>query len=202
MSTKVYGESATSKTIVYERYKRFREDRNKNVEDDERPRTRQFINNTRKRGKSERNGYEHVRRIGAVTDDHVGHINWLVSRNCSGRFWVRNAVAAKFVRKLSNREQKRRRMEVARESTKRSQQRRGITETRAYGYETVARSSQWKALWIAQKARQMRWNVKDTVFVYENKFVRPVSDLGNVGFAYNGFSLPERNTVMIRTCLK
>ena len=94
MLTKAYGESAMSKTRVYEWYKRFQDGR-EDVEDDEK--VKEMVINDRR-----------------ITDDvgiSIGSCHEIFS-NVLGM----KRAAAKFVPKLLNFEEKQRRMEVAQES--------------------------------------------------------------------------------------
>ncbi|XP_033610182.1 uncharacterized protein LOC111871520 isoform X2 [Cryptotermes secundus] len=151
MLTKAYGESVMSKTRVYEWYKRFQDGR-EDVADDERP-GRPSTSTTDENVEKVKAMIMNDRRITIreVADDvgiSIGSCHEIFS-NVLGM----KRVAAKFVPKLLNFEQKQRRMEVAQESLKEVNDdaellKRVITgdETWVYGYdvETKAQSSQWK----------------------------------------------------------
>ena len=114
MLTKAYGESAMSKTRVYERYKRF-QDGHEDVEDDERP-GRSSTSTTDGNVEKVEEMVMNDRRITIreVADDvgiSIGSFHEIVSN-----VLVMKRVAEKFVPKLLNFEQKQRRMEVAQES--------------------------------------------------------------------------------------
>ena len=114
MLTKAYGESAMSKTRVSEWYKCFQDGR-EDVEDDERPR-RPSTSTTDENVEKVKEIVMNDRRITIreVTDD-VG----ISIGSCHEIFWNvlgMKRVAAKFVPKLLNFEQKQRRMEGAQES--------------------------------------------------------------------------------------
>ena len=114
MLTKAYGESAMSKTRVYEWYKRFQDGR-EDVEDDERP-GRPSTSTTDENVEKVKEMVMNDRRITIreVADDvgiSIGSCHEIFS-NVLGM----KRVAAKFVPKLLNFEQKQRRMEVAQES--------------------------------------------------------------------------------------
>ena len=111
---KAYGESAMSKTRVYEWYKRFQDGR-EDVEDDERP-GRPSTSTTDKTVEKVKEMVMNDRRITIreVADDvgiSIGSCHEIFS-NVLGM----KRVAVKFVPKLLNFEQKQRRMEVAEES--------------------------------------------------------------------------------------
>ena len=114
MLTKDHGESAMSKTRVYEWYKRFQVGR-EDVEDDERPgrlSTSTIDENVEKMKKMVMNDRRII--IREVADEvgiSIGSCHEIFS-NVLGM----KRVAAKFVPKLLNFEQKQRRMEVAQES--------------------------------------------------------------------------------------
>ena len=114
MLTKAYGESAMSKTRVYEWYKRFQDGR-EDVEDDERsgrPSTSTTDENVEKVKEMVMND----RRITIrEVDDDVGISIGSCHEIFPNVLGMRH-VAAKFVPKLLNFEQKQRRMEVAQES--------------------------------------------------------------------------------------
>ena len=114
MLTKVYGESAMSKTRVYEWHECFQDSR-EDVEDDERP-GRPSISTTDENMKKIKEMVMNDRRITIreVADDvgmSIGSCHEIFS-NVLGM----KRVAAKFVPKLLNFEQKQRQMEVAQES--------------------------------------------------------------------------------------
>ncbi|PNF20350.1 Mariner Mos1 transposase [Cryptotermes secundus] len=177
MLTKAYGESVMSKTRVYEWYKRFQDGR-EDVADDERP-GRPSTSTTDENVEKVKAMIMNDRRITIreVADDvgiSIGSCHEIFS-NVLGM----KRVAAKFVPKLLNFEQKQRRMEVAQESLKEVNDdaellKRVITgdETWVYGYdvETKAQSSQWKHPGSPRpkKARQVRSNVKVMLTVFFN----------------------------------
>ena len=114
MLTKAYGESAMSKTRVYGWYKRFQDGR-EDVEDDERP-GRPSTSTTDENVEEVKEMVINDRRITIreVTNDvgmSIGSCHEIFS-NVLGM----KRVAAKFVPKLLNFEQKQRRMEVAQQS--------------------------------------------------------------------------------------
>ena len=113
MLSKAYGESAMSKTRIYEWYKRFQDSR-KDVEDDERPgrpSTSTNDENVEKVKEMVMNDRQMTIREVADVGISIGSCHEIYS-NVSGM----KRVAAKFVPKLLNFEQKQRRMEVAQES--------------------------------------------------------------------------------------
>ena len=114
MLTKDYGESAMSKTSVYEWYKRFQDGR-EDVEDDERPGRPSTSTTDENVGKVKEMVMNDRRiTIREVADDvgiSIGSRHGIFS-NVLGM----KRVAAKSVPKLLNFEQKQRRMEVAQES--------------------------------------------------------------------------------------
>ena len=114
MLTKAYGESAMSKTRVHEWYKRFQDGR-EDVEDDERP-GRPSTSTTDENVKKVKEMVMNDRRITIreVADDVSISIS-----SCHESFsnvLGMKRVAAKFVPKLLNFEQKQQRMEVTQES--------------------------------------------------------------------------------------
>lgn len=175
MLTKAYGESAMSKARIYEWYKRFKEGR-ENVKDDERP-GRPSTSTTDENVKKVQEMVMNDRRITIreVADDvgiSVGSCHEIFSEVLRMK-----RVAAKFVPKLLNFEQKQRRMEVAQESLNEVNNdaellKRLITgdETWVYGYdvETKVQSSQWRRSGSPRpkKARQVRSNVKVMLTVF------------------------------------
>ena len=110
MLTKTYGEFAMSKTRAYEWYKRFQDGR-EDVEGDERPSTSTNDNNVEKVKEMVMNDRRIT--ITEVDDDviSIGSRHEIFS-NVLGM----KRVAAKFVPKLLNFEQKQTRMEVAQKS--------------------------------------------------------------------------------------
>ena len=114
MLTKAYGESAMSKTRVYEWYKRFQDGR-EDVEDDERPgrpstsTTDENVEKVKEMAMNDRRIT--IREVADDDDISIGSCHEIFS-NVLGM----KRVAAKFVPKLLNFEQKQRRMEVAQES--------------------------------------------------------------------------------------
>lgn len=111
MLTKAYDGSAMSKTRVYEWYKRF-QDCHEDVDDDERPSTSTTDGNVEKVKEMVTNDRQIT--IREVADDagiSIGSCHTIFSNVLCMR-----CVAAKFVLKLLNFEQKQRRMEVAQES--------------------------------------------------------------------------------------
>ena len=114
MLTKAYGESVMSKTRIYEWYKRFQDGR-EDVEDDERP-GRPSTSTTDENMEKLKEMVMNDRRITIreVADDvaiSIGSCHEIFS-NVLGM----KRVAAKFIPKLLNFEQKQRRMEVVQES--------------------------------------------------------------------------------------
>ena len=112
--TKAYDESAMSKTRVYKRYKRFQDGR-EDVEDDERP-GRPSTSTTNENVEKVKEMVTNDRRITII--EVVGDVGISIGschEICSNVLGMKR-VAAKFVPKLSNFEQKQRRMEVAQES--------------------------------------------------------------------------------------
>lgn len=175
MLTKAYGESAMKKTSVYEWYKRFQDGR-ENVEDDERS-GRPSTSTTDENVEKVRAMVMNDRRITIreVADD-VG-ISIGSCHDIFANILGMKRVAAKFVPKLLNFEQKQQRMEVAQESLNEVNVdsdllKRVITgdETWVYGYdvETKAQSSQWRHPGSPRpkKARQVRSNVKVMLTVF------------------------------------
>ncbi|CAB3260001.1 unnamed protein product [Arctia plantaginis] len=168
MLTKAYGESAMSKARIYEWYKRFQDDR-EDVEDDERP-GRPSTSTTDENVKKVKEMVMNDRRITIreVADDvgiSVGSCHEIFSDVLGMK-----RVAAKFVPKLLNFEQKQRRMEVAQESLNEVNNDAELLkcvitgdEIWVYGYdvETKAQSSQWRHFGSPRpkKARQVRSNV-------------------------------------------
>ena len=114
MLTKAYGKSAMSKTRVYEQYKRFQDGR-EDVEDDERP----GRPSTLKTDENVEKGKEMVMNDRRITIREVADDVGISIGSCHEIFsnvLGMERVAAKFVPKLLNFEQKQRRMEVAEES--------------------------------------------------------------------------------------
>ena len=112
MLTKAYGESDMSKTRVYEWYKRFQDGR-EDVEDDERPGRPSTTDENVEKVKEMIMNDRRIT-IREVADDiglSIGSCHEIFS-NVLGM----KRVAAKFVPKLLNFEQKQRRIEVAQES--------------------------------------------------------------------------------------
>ena len=110
MFTKAYGESTISKTRVYEWYKRFQDGR-EDVEDDERPSTSTTDEDVEK-------GKEMVMNDRRITIREVADDVSISIVSCHEMFsnvLRMRCVAAKFVPKLLNFEQKQRRMEIAQE---------------------------------------------------------------------------------------
>ena len=114
MLTKAYGESAMSKIRVYEWYKRFQDGREE-VEDGERP-GRPITSTTDENVEKVKEMVMNDRRIAIreVADD-VGLSNGSCPEMFSNILGMKR-VAAKFVPKLLNFEQKQQRMEVAQKS--------------------------------------------------------------------------------------
>ena len=111
MLTKAYGESAISKTRVYEWYKRFQDGR-EDVEDDERP-------GRRSTSTTDENVKEMVMNDRRITIREVADDVGISIRSCHeilSNVLGMKGVAAKFVPKLLNFEQKQQRMEIAQES--------------------------------------------------------------------------------------
>ncbi|XP_060845908.1 protein GVQW3-like [Rhopalosiphum padi] len=175
MLQKAYGESAMKKTSVYEWYKRFQDGR-EDVEDDERfgrPSMSIIDENVKKVGKMVMN--DRRIRIREVADE-VG-ISIGSCHNIFSNVLGMKRVAAKFIPKLLNFDQKNNRMNIAQEllndvNDDPSLLERAITgdETWVYGYdvETKAQSSTWKHSTSprAKKARQVRSNVKVLLTVF------------------------------------
>ena len=145
MLTKAYGESAMSKKRVYEWYKRFQDGR-EDVEDDERP-GRPSTSTTDENVEKVKEMVMNDRRITIreVADD-VG-ISIVSCHEIFSNVLGMKRVAAKFVPKLLNFEQKQRRMEVAQESLNDVNDdaellKRIITgdETWVYGYDVETKS--------------------------------------------------------------
>ncbi|XP_018346773.1 PREDICTED: histone-lysine N-methyltransferase SETMAR-like [Trachymyrmex septentrionalis] len=175
MLTVAFDESTMSKTRVYEWYKRFKEGR-EDVEDDDRP----------------------GRPSTSITDDNVEQVKKMILENrritireiaddvgisfgsCQAIFsdvLGMKRVAAKFVPKLLNFDQKQHRVDIAQELLNEVNNdpellKTVITgdETWVYGYdvETKAQSSQWKLLEEPRpkKIRQVRSNVKVLLTVF------------------------------------
>ena len=173
--SKAYGESAMSKTRIYEWYKRFQHGR-KEVEDNDcpgRPSTSTTDENVEK--VKEMVMYDRRITIREVADDvgiSIGSCHEIFS-NVLGM----KRVAEKFVPKLLNFEQKQRQMEVAQESLNEVNDdaellKRIITgdETWLYGYdvETKSKLSQWRHSGSPRpkKARQVRSNVNVMLTVF------------------------------------
>ncbi|XP_050684031.1 histone-lysine N-methyltransferase SETMAR-like [Leptidea sinapis] len=164
-----------SKARIYEWYKRFQDGR-VNIEDDERP-GRPSTSTTDENVKKVKEMVMNDCRVAIkeVADD-VG----ISVGSCHEIFSVvlgMKRVAAKFVPKLLNFEQKQRRVEVAQEllnevTNDAELLKRVITgdETWVYGYdvETKAKSSQWRHSGSPRpkKARQVRSNVKVMLTVF------------------------------------
>ena len=114
VSRKAYGESAMSKTVVYEWYKRFQDGR-EDVEDDERPGRPSTLTTDENMGKVKEMVMNDrriiIREVADAVGISIGSCHEIVL-NILGM----KRVAAKFVPKLLNFEQKQRRMEVAQES--------------------------------------------------------------------------------------
>ena len=149
MLTKAYGKSAMSKTRVYEWYKRFQDGR-EDVEDNERPGSSSTTDENVEKVKEMVMNDRRIT-ISEVADD-VGISIGLCHEIFSNVLGMKR-VAAKFVPKLLNFEQKQRRMEVAQESLNKVNDdaellKRIITgdETWVYGYdvETKSQSSHWR----------------------------------------------------------
>lgn len=175
MLQKAYGESAMKKTSVYEWYKRFQDGR-EDVEDDERsgrPSTSTIDENVKKVEKMVLNDRRiTIREVADEVGISIGSCHNIFS-NVLGM----KRVAAKFIPKLLNFDQKNNRMNIAQEllndvNDDPSLLERVITgdETWVYGYdvETKAQSSTWKHSTSprAKKARQVRSNVKVLLTVF------------------------------------
>lgn len=175
MLQKAYGHSAMKKTSVYEWYKRFQDGR-EDVEDDERsgrPNTSIIDENVKKVEKMVMNDRRiTIREVADEVGISIGSCHNIFS-NVLGM----KRVAAKFIPKLLNFDQKNNRMNIAQEllndvNNDPSLLERVITgdETWVYGYdvETKAQSSTWKHSTSprAKKARQVRSNVKVLLTVF------------------------------------